>query len=492
MSRLRNLVAVAGCITLSAFAARRIQPDETFDHIKHEKLFPTCQVCHAGASTPGARLWPTAESCAACHDGTVEKQVTWTEPAPRPRGNLKFTHDAHTREVHDSLGADSTIACMECHADAGAAWMHVRRPVLRQCFNCHQIQLAGPWESDTSHVNAPDAACHTCHVTLAEATDLPEARIAAFPAPASHKTEGFYPGEHHGELAQHTRDPGGRDYPIAPSCQTCHARDFCLECHVDAPERASIQAMATDPRSLAIEAKFEEPASHVSSTFQASHGRESRKKDANCVTCHTQQSCMTCHRSAPVVAARLHGAGPGRGVGARTERTPPATHAEGWADQHAGVATANPSSCTGCHARSECLECHRPNPGDGGSYHPADFLVRHPSAAYNRSMDCNECHNTMQFCSTCHVQSGFKSNGGILSGSYHDAQFAFRFGHGQAARQSLETCVTCHSERDCLTCHSAQGGRAFNPHGPNFDAERLKKKNPQTCAACHGRSIPGG
>jgi hypothetical protein len=96
----------------------------------------------------------------------------------------------------------------------------------------------------------------------------------------------------------------------------------------------------------------------------------------------------------------------------------------------------------------------------------------------------------MQFCTSCHVQSGFASKGGILQGSFHDAQSGFRYSHGKAARQSLESCVTCHSESDCLACHSAQGGRGFNPHGPDFDSERLKKKNPQTCAACHGKNIP--
>jgi hypothetical protein len=50
--------------------------------------------------------------------------------------------------------------------------------------------------------------------------------------------------------------------------------------------------------------------------------------------------------------------------------------------------------------------------------------------------------------------------------------------------------VSCHAERDCLTCHSALGGRRFNPHGPGFDPERLRRRNPQMCSACHGAAIP--
>jgi hypothetical protein len=80
----------------------------------------------------------------------------------------------------------------------------------------------------------------------------------------------------------------------------------------------------------------------------------------------------------------------------------------------------------------------------------------------------------------------------VLQAGYHDAKRGFLLGHGPAARQSLESCVSCHAERDCMTCHATavQGGRNFNPHGPGFDAERLRKRNPQMCSACHGAAIP--
>jgi hypothetical protein len=77
-----------------------------------------------------------------------------------------------------------------------------------------------------------------------------------------------------------------------------------------------------------------------------------------------------------------------------------------------------------------------------------------------------------------------------MRAGYHDARSFFVSGHGGAARQSLESCVSCHTERDCLPCHSAQGGRRFNPHGPGFDAERLRRKNFQMCTVCHGAAVP--
>jgi hypothetical protein len=145
--------------------------------------------------------------------------------------------------------------------------------------------------------------------------------------------------------------------------------------------------------------------------------------------------------------------------------------------------------------QSDCLSCHRveqSQPAKGGDYHPAGFLVRHPSAAYARQTTCNDCHNAQQFCVSCHAQAGLSAGRSLGRSSFHDGRAAFILGHGQAARQSLESCVSCHVERDCTACHSSVGrGFRFNPHGPGFDANRLRRRNPEMCIACHGLAIPG-
>jgi hypothetical protein len=260
---------------------------------------------------------------------------------------------------------------------------------------------------------------------------------------------------------------------------------------VNAPEVPIIQALASDPRSLAIKAELKAPPGHDFDRFLSRHGEQARKHPVNCAACHTQESCTTCHRAQPSVASAMPVAGPGRSAGAHVVRQMPITHGKDFVDRHGPTASSAPRACTACHSRSECLECHRPNASNNGSYHPGGFLTSHPAAAYNRESDCSECHNAGQFCSTCHQETGLTPRG-PLQGGFHENRPGFIAGHGQAARQSLETCVTCHSERDCLTCHSAQGGGRFNPHGPGFDASRLLRRNPQMCSACHGRNIPGG
>jgi hypothetical protein len=180
-----------------------------------------------------------------------------------------------------------------------------------------------------------------------------------------------------------------------------------------------------------------------------------------------------------------------RGIGAQPQRRPPDTHRGNFTARHAPLAAAAPATCAGCHVQTDCYACHRPAAAAAAGYHPAGFVSRHPAAAYGRETSCADCHNVGAFCQTCHQKAGIVSKGPLGSG-YHDVSRFFLVSHGQAARQSLESCVSCHVERDCLACHAAVGGRRFNPHGPGFDAARLRRKNPEMCTACHGAAIPGG
>lgn len=477
MSAPRPLLALAATLLLGVAGAAALRQDR-FDHEEHARLFPTCSSCHQGVTDPSRSVWPKAESCASCHDGKVEEKVVWSPPRGSPPGNLRFTHAKHVEATAHKLPADSTLDCASCHQEKSGQWMSVRRTISRQCLDCHKLPA--------DHLAAPDTACATCHLPLPEATTLTREQVARFGKPADHDAPDFLAKAGHGEAA---KPPAGSSWPVNPSCATCHARDFCAQCHVNAPEIRLIQALAPDPRSLAIEARLEAPASHEERQFLSRHGAGARKDPASCAACHTQESCVACHRAQPGVASLIPAAGPGRGIGARIERKQPASHVVGFADRHGQEAAAAPQSCAACHARSECLDCHRPNAGASGSYHPAGFLTRHPASAFSRESDCADCHNQGNFCASCHVNSGLAGNGRVLAGGFHDARGSFLLSHGTAARQNLESCVTCHTERDCLACHSART-RRFNPHGPGFDADRLRKKNPQTCAACHGNAIP--
>jgi hypothetical protein len=450
--------------------AESLPPRADFDHVAHAGLFPgSCTTCHAGAAESGPAIWPAAAACATCHDGEVADRVDWSPPTDPPPSNLRFEHAEHRRESGDSVG------CASCHEEATVRDA-VHRSDATQCVSCH--------EPGVPHLAASDRQCAACHLTLAQATTLSREDVGRFSVPPSHARAGFSLAGH-GESATATRQA------VAASCATCHARNFCLACHVDAPEVVAIQALATDQRSTVHPAHFREPPSHEAATFVEAHGGDARRDPSRCATCHAQPSCAACHVGQPAGAvAALPAPGPGRAVGAVIARQPPASHTVAFTEGHGPQASASPQACSTCHVRQQCLTCHRGEVG-GGDYHPRDFLTRHPAAAYNRQTSCGDCHNVQQFCVTCHASVGLGARNTLTSGPYHDAKGAFVVGHGQAARQSLESCVSCHVERDCTACHSAIGGRRFSPHGPGFDPERLRRRNPEMCIACHGMAIPG-
>lgn len=452
------------------------QTPPAFNHAQHRKVFATCTTCHSGAVQSGAPMWPDSASCASCHDGTIEKRVAWQPRREPVRSNLRFEHVGHARAVVARPaargGPAEPVGCVSCHQQQGAAWMTAQPPQVERCLDCHGVH--------TAHLAAPDTACATCHLPLAQAARLTVQDIAAFPKPPSHDQRGYEGAQGHGAEAK----------AGAASCATCHAREFCLQCHVDAPDRPAIQALASDVRSTAIRATLHAPASHDDPGFLASHGATAKRAPESCSACHSRESCLTCHTATTRVAAAMPPAGPGRGAGAVITRRRPPSHGRDFVERHGTVAAARPTSCAGCHARSDCLECHRPDAARAAGYHPRGFLARHPSAAYARETNCSDCHNSAGFCVTCHAASGLASPRGPLRPGYHDVNRFFIAGHGKAARQSLETCVGCHVEKDCLTCHSALGARHIDPHGPGFDPNREIKKNPQMCTACHGTAIP--
>jgi hypothetical protein len=458
MRRSWPLVIALLCGAVGVLVAQR-GPDR-FDHLKHARLFPSCSTCHAGAADSTAQLLPDpAVNCGSCHDGRTARPVDWS-PRPGSRvSNLRFVHQAHP---------DNTT-CLACHADPGAAWMSVRTATPQGCFACHGTR--------TAHLAQGDSTCGVCHRALSETpAAFTVAQVARFPAPPSHQVAGFGADGGHSAAAR----AGDR------SCATCHARDFCSECHVSGSSVPSIATLAPDPRSLAISVVGARPASHARGDFERAHGGQARASIQVCATCHTQPTCTACHATTPKAAQSLALVDPRPGHDAPVTRTSPASHrTANWSSAHGSLASARPQSCATCHARSDCLDCHRADAATpAGSYHPTGFLASHPAQAYGRASSCADCHNTQAFCQDCHRQSGVVASA-RLQGGFHDSRQAFVLGHGQAARQSLESCVSCHSERDCLACHSSARGRGFDPHGPGFDAERLKRKNPGMCVACH-------
>ena len=478
------LLAVAG-------AAKAWHRQDEFPHERHARLFPLCTGCHEGVPEGDrANFYPSPQSCAGCHNGTDQPRVSWNGPEAYA-GNLDFSHPEH--ETQESLD------CSACHTQPGAARMAIEKRVEPdRCFACHAHEAQNHFV---------DATCSQCHVPLSR-TRLVANRIRAFPKPRSHEEQNFLE-EMHGRLARTDR----------ARCQVCHTRELCASCHVDAQQRAEVQAFDVAGPNVQLPAytpRYFVPASHRDADWLERHGASARENIGNCSACHTRESCASCHAAntpKPVrtLPARAAVAAPGvRGV-----RKAPATHkAPFFEREHGTLAAAGTQTCSGCHARTQCEDCHAAMsaarngaaaaPSNAATkasqqpeqkprstlrhqragYHPANFLERHASAAYNRNMECANCHETTRFCRACHEQRGMGTVGRLQPG-FHDAQPLWLLNHGKPARQGLESCASCHKQTDCMQCHSDLGSFRVSPHGPGFDAKRVQQRNARLCFACH-------
>ncbi len=476
------------------------QPRGAFPHARHSKLFPTCAGCHSGIlSGDSARMFPTVDACAQCHNGTDVRRVAWTGHVAKAT-NLKFSHTEH--ELMSAQGG-APAQCVNCHgqqAGHDTAWMHVAGANPAACIACHRHQAS-------EHL-APTADCATCHQTLVQATQLSAAAIAAFPKPASHSDPNW--------LAAHAPT---NDAQVA-QCAVCHARESCARCHVNADQVPAIAALGHDARVASLERNvapaYFTPASHKNFAWEYAHGADARAAPQTCATCHARTSCTTCHtgRMGRDVIDKLPEAKPGQAPGVvlrhASEAAPaviPAArvasaggpmllatardtvrsavvhvHPDGFATNHKDVAASGQLNCQGCHQPRDCTACH-----DGvstrASYHPADFMSRHATSAYAQEQTCSTCHRVETFCRSCHQKSGIANTGGVR-GTAHTGQPLWLLQHGQAARQGLTSCTACHQQRDCLRCHSSLGMHV-NPHGPDFNAEAMGSRNMQMCLVCH-------
>ena len=465
-------------------AAASAQQRDGFPHDKHAKLFPTCTSCHA-EKTAGGALYslPAPAQCATCHDGDKRRRVAWT-PAAREVGLLLFSHATHEAK------AAKDVTCQSCHSSSSSsssssnadAWMAIDKAKAATCIGCHAHRAP-------SHY-ADEATCATCHRTLVKATGLSDARIAALPKTAAHERADFIAA--HGAAANRS----------TASCATCHARQSCARCHLDAGTNRVIVSLAPDARvarlTANVAARNPLPSDHQRAGFASSHKEVAMSGGARCAVCHTQSSCATCHTgsSARSVIGLLAVAGPNSNwkpaphaadPGRRTMRV----HGANVAKSHGPAAATEAMTCSGCHAQRFCKDCHGSEKIGAKRYHVANFVVRHAPESSGREVDCAQCHNTQAFCRDCHRQSGLATTNSKRGSGYHNGQPAWFLQHGQAARQELASCTTCHQQTYCLQCHSAAGLRV-SPHGPDFNAARMAARNPTLCARCHLKNPLGG
>jgi hypothetical protein len=223
-----------------------------------------------------------------------------------------------------------------------------------------------------------------------------------------------------------------------------------------------------------------------------------------CLDCHRHRKqyeallCGTCHFTDKDGTLETHLSG-------ALLLKPPAwmsgmKHGALWFKEHEAAAANHSSLCAACHVNEDCDRCHA---GAGQAMpqeiHKDDWIMMHGQASMAADLHCSSCHNLQNFCLPCHRRSGVAWDSppglNIPSGSVFHPEGWYSYPgpgkmnkHAIQARQSLPSCVSCHTEYDCMLCHAAPFA-AMSPHPPpsiwHAKCKTLYEKNPDVCFKCH-------
>jgi hypothetical protein len=295
----------------------------------------SCNSCHTPSRPEREQKLPAQALCESCHQQDLRQVLPALHAAPeRPYGKIAFDHDRHLKM--DGIGGQ----CVPCHQGVvkpGSASM----PPMSQCFSCHEHDAQ--WQS---------GECAPCHERGDLRRSLPQTFLKHDLAFA----------RHHGERA----------LDQAELCQSCHTQSDCQACH-DVTQGSSIEQR----RPERLDASFVHRAD-----FVTRHAGEARAQPARCLSCHSTETCDSCHVERGVSGNRLDARNP---------------HPPGWVGTaamgqsfHGSEARRDIVLCASCHEQgpaTNCIRCHQVG-GYGGNPHPRGWR----SARGTDSEMCRYCH----------------------------------------------------------------------------------------------------
>ncbi len=309
-------------------------------------------------------------------------------------------------------------------------------------------------------------------------------------------------------------------FPDMERCGYCHdvdSEDNCTKCHIG--EEENWQALPRPQKTLRFNHKL-----HVG------------MKDIKCQTCHRDiekvdfatkknlpemQVCSQCHNNvqAPLECTNCH---------TSTLNLRPQDHTADYMVTHKNVARFGEEECAVCHTDNDCAECHEGAslftttsgsnkdiqtpfyPSGIGTkglvvtrVHELNFRFTHPLEAQGRTQECAVCHETNNFCQSCHESEGVDVAGKPLwHGGPDWGALAGVVGtgggrHAELAKRDIESCAGCHSTQGddptCLLCHTDfDGVLGTNPktHEGGFknrfgEGSSYHDDDTAVCFSCH-------
>lgn len=433
-----------------------------------------------------ARLFPV---CTSCHEGVNTGEQSNLYPAA-----------ADCARCHD----DERMPKVEWTAPARKAGnlafshtVHAENSGEAECSTCHAKEGSTQW---MNVARAVPETCMECHATgqkatgpsvhLAVTTECSKCHVPLKDARTLDQQQiaGFPQPPSHQEadfFAKHKLTTA----KSTETCATCHTQESCSRCHANAGAVPAIASLGSNERVAAVVANkkplYPKPADHKQAGFIAEHGTIAQEGIASCSNCHTRNSCQQCHAGSSAADEMAR-------LPVRTAGMAPGVNLK------SRTRTAHPAGFANAHGTAagaggeSCTSCHEQNfcsschqGADSKRFHPANFAARHSDAVYGSDGECSSCHNRESFCQSCHTGLGLNSTGRRTT-TFHNAQSVWLLQHGQPARQNMESCTSCHTQNSCTRCHAtnAKGGWGVSPHG-SMDVTGIKDKNQAVCQRCH-------
>lgn len=316
--------------------------------------------------------------------------------------------------------------------------------------------------------------------------------------------------------------------PTMDDCGNCHdveAEDECSVCHFE--DEDTQVALESKPHNLNFNHK-----AHLAGldlTCQSCHKNLAKVDFANSASLPSMKECADCHNNqqASLECATCH-------TSALNLR--PADHSADFLVSHKNFARMDQDDCATCHAESDCSECHdgailtENSFGKAGSaggvdvqsplvpsgrgtkalrlerIHELNFRMTHPQQAQARTKECAVCHETSNFCQTCHEAEGVDVSGkpawhgGADWGAVAGAVGSGGGRHAALAKRDIENCASCHSTQGddptCLLCHTDFDdalGTDPKTHDSGFanrfgEGDSFHDDDNALCYSCHVKS----
>lgn len=288
-------------------------------------------------------------AAAACSRAAPEAAKPAVAAAPVSAGP-EFNH-----KFHLSRG----VTCLDCHEGADKA-DKAPMPTIESCADCHEeIDEKKPAEKKATAFVDPATKKAKWHWFTKQSDEVKFSHAAH----AKKKVECV---ECHKAVEESTRT--GPELALTmDTCTTCHtakkASNACDTCHT--------QIGLDRP-----------PPSH-DKLWNVRHGQAVRRGGVpqsrleDCAMCHTEQTCIECHRrEAPRDHTQFWRANAGHGLAAALDR----------------------QRCQACHTTDACVECHTTNPprnhrGSWGAPRSRHCLGCHEKPAAAGGEGCFTCHD---------------------------------------------------------------------------------------------------